>query len=367
MGEPARVSLTEQQRTELARWVHGQRVEYRLRFRATMVWQLFGEGLDQFEVAEGLATSVKTVRKWRNRYLEGGIEGLRDQYRSGRRGVFRVGQRCELIAIACDNPRNYGYPEGSLWTLNMLKETAKREIAGPEMSRSSVQRTLSEIDLKPHKMHGWLHSRDEHFKEKVNDVVDLYLNPPEDAVVLSIDEMTGVQALERRFETKLPLPGRAGRFEFEYTRHGTTSLIGSLAVHTGEVVARCGATRTAGDLIAFMEDIAAHYSPQKYNKIVIIWDNLNIHHEGADARWTTFNARHGNRFEFHYTPLHASWVNQVEIFFSILRRAVLRWGSFSSVNALEEAMMAFIHRWNTVDGHAFNWTFRGYPLQAKAA
>ncbi|MHB8392408.1 MAG: IS630 family transposase, partial [Acidobacteriaceae bacterium] len=248
--------------------------------------------------------------KWRQCYLEGGIDGLRDRYRSGRPGVFGVGQRCELIAIACDDPHNYGYPDGFHWTLDMLADTAKREIAAPTMSRSSVQRTLSEIDLRPHKVRGWLHSRDEHFKEKVNDVVDLYLNPSEGTLVLSIDEMTGVQALERRYETKRPLPGRAGRFDFEYIRHGTTSVITSLAVHTGEVVARCGATRTADDLVSFMEDIAAHYS--QYKKIVVIWDNLNIHHEGANVRWTTFNASHGDRCEFHYTPVHASWVNQVE-------------------------------------------------------
>lgn len=213
-------------RAELARWVRGQRVEHRLHLRARIVWQRCVERQPSATVAAALQVTVKTVRKWCSRYAAEGLEGLRDRHRCGAPPRFTIGQRCEVIAIACDRPAHYGYPEGTLWTLDRLTETGRVRVDGSPMSRSSVQRTLTEVALRPHKMRMWLHSRDPLFKEKVNDVVDLYLNPPPDAVVLSIDEKTSIQALERpHYETKSAVPGREGRHEFQYVRHGTTSLI----------------------------------------------------------------------------------------------------------------------------------------------
>ena len=114
-----------------------------------------------------------------------------------------------------------------------------------------------------------------------------------------------------------------------------------------------------------MDRVAGHYGGAK--RIIVIWDNLNIHHDGAQARWTAFNERHGGRFQFLYTPLHASWVNQVEIFFSIIHRRCLRHGDFRSEADLRERLLAFIDRWNRFDRHPFRWTFHGYPLQEVAA
>ena len=172
-----------------------------------------------------------------------------------------------------------------------------------------------------------------------------------------------MQATEHKHPMKLSLPCRAGRKEYEYIRHGTQALIAGFSIADGEVTAQCGNTRTADDLQAFMETLADRY--QDYTKIIIIWDNLNIHHDGPSKRWTTFNAAHGNKFEFHYTPIHASWVNQVEIFFSILYKRCLKHSSFASQEELKQKVLAFIKRWNEIEGHPFNWTFRGYPLQNK--
>lgn len=196
-------------------------------------------------------------------------------------------------------------------------------------------------------------------------MVGLYLDPPQGAVVLSVDEKTSIQALERPHATKPALPGRPERHEFEYKRHGTTSLLAGFNIQSGEVLHRLGPTRTADDLLSFMHEVADHY--RKAEKIIVIWDNLNIHHNGPSQRWSAFNARHEGKLAFHYTPLHASWVNQVEVFFSLLQKAVLRWGSFRSVAELEAAIAGFIQSWNDGEGHPFQWTFRGYPLQAKAA
>lgn len=234
------------------------------------------------------------------------------------------------------------------------------------MSRSSVVRTLTAKGLRPHKTQMWLHSPDPQFKEKVNAIVDLYQTDwPDDVVVCSIDEKTGMQANERKYDTHMPRVGRAGRIEYEYIRHGTLSLLASFEITRGAVYAECREHRTADDLLNFMEQLAAHY--EKARKIIVIWDNLNIHHEGPSQRWTEFNARHSNKFEFHYTPWHASWVNQVEIFFSIVAKRVLKHGSFTSTEELRARVMAFIARWNTIDGHPFNWTFRGYPMQDQEA
>jgi len=323
------------------------------------------EAQSAVDVAKSLHLCVKTVVKWKRRYLTQGVDGLYDRPRSGAPGKFSVGQRCEVLAIACDDPVNYGFAEGTTWALDRLTETATARVEGPTMSRSSIQRTLAQVELRPHKTQMWLHSKDPLFKEKVNDIVGLYLEPPSDAVVLSADEKTSIQALERPYRRQPAKPGRPGRYEFEYERHGTTSLIAAFNVKTGKVLHRLGPTRTADDLLAFMEEVAHHYREAK--KVIVIWDNLNIHLEGRDQRWSSFNARHGGKFEFRYTPIHASWVNQVEVFFSILEKACLRWGSFCSVAELEAAITGFICRWNEVDGHPFNWTFRGYPLQSKAA
>lgn len=246
-------------------------------------------------------------------------------------------------------------------TLAALVQEAEARGLVPRISRSSYQRMLAAGDLRPHRVRGWVHSPDPQFREKVTAITDLYLHPPAGAVVLSIDEKTGMQALERRFPDRPAAPGRPGRREFEYTRHGTQSLLCAFEVHRGRVVEECGDTRTAADLVHFMDTVAGQYPT---GPVHVIWDCLNIHFDGTAQRWTAFNTRHGGRFVFHYTPKHASWVNQVELFFSILQRQCLRPGSFRSTAELRTAVGAFIAAWNRDRAHPFRWTFTGYPLQA---
>jgi len=355
--------LTADARKTLRAWKFGQRVERRLWVRASIIWGLWHHRSSVSEVATHVGVTERTVRKWRQRFLEGGIAGLYDRPRSGRPAHFRPEQRCEVIALACDAPTHHGLEGRTFWTLDTLTYVVGRELDFT-MSRSSIWRTLKRNALKPHRVRMWLHSPDPDFKPKVNRIVSLYLDPPKDAVILSIDEKTGMQALERRHETRRAIPGRPGRYEYEYIRHGTQSLISAFDIRTGRVTARCGPTRTAEDLMSFMETVAQVY--REASRIIVIWDNLNIHHEGKDGRWSRFNARHGGKFEFVYTPIHASWVNQVETFFSILQRRCLKHGDFHSEEDLREQVLAFIERWNTNEGHPFQWTFRGYPMQEKA-
>lgn len=357
------MTLNQEQRKDLQKILKSYKSEQRLFFRASIIWQLFEEKRTAANVARNMQTSVKTVRKWKYRFIEQGMDGLHDLPRIGAPPKFRVEQRCEVIAIACDKPENYGFEGDARWTLNTLTEAANKKIDNLEMSRSSVHRTLTEVKLKPHRINMWLHSTDPEFKEKVNDVVALYNEPPPEAVVLCVDEKTGMQATERKYETIGPQPGKSGKYEHSYIRHGTQSLFSAFNTQTGYVTAWCNTTRKAEDLLAFMEMVAGEY--RENEKIIIIWDNLNTHHDGPAGRWTEFNEKHGNKFEFHYTPVHASWVNQVELFFSILQKRCLKHGSFRSVEELKTKVLAFIRRWNEKEGHLFNWTFRGYPLQSQ--
>lgn len=356
------VQITEEQRKKLNKIVNSPKSEQQQVLRATIIL-LLANGMSEKQVAKKLGKNTKTVRKWRNRFIQKGEDGLIDLPRSGAPRKSTVVQRCEVIAIACDDPKNYGYKTDTHWNLDILTEAVNKNVEGLNMSRSSVARTLSTNDLKPHKFKMWLHSKDPQFKEKVNEIVDLYTNPPEDAVVICVDEKTGIQATERKYETKLPGVGQAGKYEFEYIRHGTQSLMAAFDIKTGKVIAQCGKTRTGEDLVSFMEQVAEELKEEK--KIHVVWDNLNTHKDGKDERWTKLNEKYGNKFEFHYTPIHASWVNQVEIFFSILHKRCLHLGSFKSEDELRDMVMKFIQLWNDKDGHAFNWTFKGYPMQSK--
>jgi transposase len=302
----------------------------------------------------------KTVRRWRDRFLKLGLDGLREKPRSGRPPTIDAVSRCQVIAIACGVPEDFGVEDRTTWTFDAIFDVFRRRHPKAPMSRTSIHRVLQGADIRPHRMKMWLHSPDPDFRKKVTAICDLYLSPPSDAVVLCIDEKTGMQARGRRFPSRPPAPGRLARFEFEYIRHGTRTLIAAFDITSGRVYGEVRPSRNEQDLLEFMEAVARRY-PRK--KVYVIWDNLNIHHDGKSARWTRFNCRHGKRFRFLHTPLHASWVNQVELFFSIIARRILRYRVFKGLEDLERAVLAFLERWNCHEAHPFNWTFKGYPLQ----
>ena len=331
--------------------------------RRARIALLAAQGASTTVIATELAVSVNTVSRWRGRIARDGVgddacEALADDPRTGRPSTIAPTTRLRVIATACDPLPDADGSSG--WTLDLLvEELAVRGIEG--VSRSSVHRILATADVQPHRQQMWLHSPDPKFVEKVNAIVALYLECPPGSVVLSYDEKTGMQAVERKHPDRPPRPGRLARHEFEYIRHGTQSLLATLNVHTGEVIADCGPTRKAADMLQHMERVAAHYAT---GEVHVVLDNLNIHH---GERWEHFNERHGHRFHFHYTPLHASWVNQVELFFGVLGRRSLRRKSFRSVEELRAHVMAFIARWNLRDKKPFRWTFAGFPSGSSTA
>lgn len=317
------------------------------------------------EVARATGVARSTAEKWRSRFLEDGLDGLGDTDRPGRPSGFSPEQFLEIVAIACEPlPGDDGSPPANGRTTRSIDDvvkTAKERGVVESIGWGTVQRLLSEADLKPHRDQQWLHSTDPEFREKVAAICDLYLRTPsEDEIVICVDEKPGMQALERKHPPRPPAKGRLRRREFEYKRHGTQTLIAGFNVHSGRVLASCGDTRKAEDLVAFMEQVAEHY-PDK--KVHVVWDCLNIHFDGPGKRWTAFNRAHQERFSFIYTPKHASWVNQIECFFSILQRVAINRASFTSKEQLRETVLNFIAHWNANKAHPFTWTFTGYPLR----
>jgi transposase len=375
---PVRLTLDAEVRAELERRIRAFTSTQREARRARIIL-----ACEQCGSAEAAARVVgvhpTTVERWRARFLKKGLRGLEDRARPGHKPKFTAVQRLEIIAAACEpvipldkkpkdekpkdeKPKDEKPKDGKTTrTIAQLVDEVQRRGIVSSIGWSTVQRLLADLDVKPHKTEQWLHSTDPEFREKVTAICDLYLTPPAaNTVVLCIDEKPGMQALERRFPDRPTAPGRLRRREFEYKRHGTQTLLCAFEVHTGKVLADCGDTRKATDLVCFMERVATEYPHQTVH---VIWDCLNIHFDGKDGRWTTFNERHGTRFVFHYTPKHASWVNQVECFFSILQRQCLTHGSFGSVEELRAAVLAFLDDWNRNKAHPFRWTFTGYPLQ----
>ncbi|PXX19445.1 MULTISPECIES: IS630 family transposase, partial [Burkholderia] len=301
------VKLVNKERQELLSLIERKTAAQRDVMRARIaLWA--HEGHSNTVIARELGVSVQTVCQWRKRIARQGIQGIREGERSGRPPRITHEARLQLIALACEAQE----PEGRVTpTLDEIATRAVERGVVEQISRSHVQRILQAGDVRPHRVQQWLHSPDPAFREKVNVICKLYRKAPRNAVVLSIDEKTGIQAIERKHSGRSPVPGRLRRREFEYIRHGTQALIAALDVHTGQVLAECRDRRTQDDLVTFMERVSAAY-PGK--QVHVVWDNLNTHR--AQAVWQAFNARHGQRFRFHFTPLHASWVNQIELWFA---------------------------------------------------
>jgi transposase len=356
------IYLSRSERKQLRRIVRRYACPYRVVVRAKLILQLYKDPCIA-EAARKVGLSKSTVRRWRDRFLtEGRIKALQDQPRSGRPVEIDAVSRCNVIAMACGEPGSFGAKYRDVWTVDAIHASFVALHPTKQMSRTSVLRILNQEGLRPHRVKMWLHSPDPKFREKVTDICEVYLNPPVGAVVLCVDEKTGMQALGRKHPVKGLAPDRDRRIDYEYVRNGTRKLLAAFDPHTGEVYGEVRERRTAADLVDFMEALADIYTG---HQVHIVWDNLNIHHDGPDKRWTKFNARHGGRFQFHYTPIHASWVNQVELFFGILQRRVLRYGVFDSLDALDDAVIGFLDHWNAHERHPFNWTFKGYRSRSR--
>ena len=303
-------------------------------------------------VARATLTAKSQVLKWRRRYETAGLRGLEEAQRSGRPRLIRQRDRIEVVAVACRPPEQFDVGR-VLWSQASLSDYLVTSGRVRRMSRSSVQRILAEAELKPHKVRMWCTSNDPDYDRKVADVTGLYLDPPRGEAVVCVDEKTQMQALSRRVAIRRALPHRAGRQEHDYERHGTRCLLGCFDVRSGKVVGRMSARRRSVEFLSFLDLVARAYP---CGRVHVVLDNLNTHYGPAVAAW---NRRHGGRFEFHYTPFHGSWLNQVEIFFSILARRVLHHAEFATTQDLDATVMRFLDDWNRDEAHPFAWTYDG--------
>ena len=350
------LSPGEQQR--LKEITRHQRGEARLYRRARMVL-LAASGASVSSIARQLATCRLRVDGWVRRFQTGRLGGLSDRQRSGRPTVITPLERHQVIATACNSPQDFGL-ERRTWTLEALRETLLSERLVHQISASEVARILEAADLKPFRVRSWCHSTDPDYQRKMRRIVRLYVERPPGEPVLCIDEKTGMQALSRSRELLLARPGRSGRLEFEYRRNGTRCLFACFNAGTGRVLGRCTESRRREDFFAFMDEVAFAY---RQRRVHVVLDNLNTHKNTSHGRFVSeWNQEHGNRFLFHYTPTHGSWLNQVELWFAIVSRRILRHGNFRTPDELVEAIEAFIEHWNALEAHPFRWTYQGLPL-----
>lgn len=307
-------------------------------------------GFQTQEIARRLGISQKAVCKWRNRYAKEGLPGLEDRPRCGRPWKFSSEDRLKIITEACKPPKATTH-----WTVRDLKEQINKKSV-KEISHVTVHRILKSTDLEPHQYQMWLNSQDPDFEAKQIEVIGLYMEPPENVVVLSVDERTGMQALGRQYPSKPMKPGYPERIESHYIRHGTKSLIAALAVHKGDILGKCYDRHRNQEFIDFLDEIEKSYPKEELHIIV---DNLSVHNHPNVKKW--LEKRNG-RIKFHFTPTHASWLNQIELWFSILSRKILKRGIFSSREDLVEKVMKFIKEYNQ-KAKPFRWTYRGDILK----
>lgn len=295
------------------------------------------------EIASALGLPQVTVGKWRRSFAQRGLEGLADAPRSGRPVTHSREVWHRVQSRACQQPEFQ-----SRWSVRTLA----REVGLP---RSTVHEMLAASGLQPHRLRTFTFSPDPDFEAKLLDLVGLYLNPPENALVLCVDEKTGIQALDRT-QPLLPLRAKHPRsWTSEYVRHGTQALLAALEIATGQVLAHVKQRRTSVNFLRFMNDVVAAF-PQR--ELHVILDNLNIHKNPAAQRWL----RRHPRVHFHHTPTHASWANLIECFFSILGKQGLAHSVHHSRRELKESIERFIAHYNQ-NCSPFTWTKGPEKLQ----
>jgi len=286
------------------------------------------------KIARDLGICVDTVRTWRHRFRREGMPGLFDRPRPGRPPVYGIEDQLLIVATVTQVP-----PEvDSQWTHRGIAEYLHEPVG---ISASQIGRVLTSFDVKPHRVRGWLNRpADPAFHIKAQAVCRLYLDPPADTVLFSVDEKTCMQARSRKRPTRQVRLGQVERREFEYVRHGTVSLMAAMNITTGTVHPKIITRNDSVTFIEFLTELAQTVDPTK--KIHLILDNGSSHTSKLTKKWL----REHPRFTVTYTPCHASWLNMIEIFFSILTRRMLRRGDFTSRDDLIQKITKFIKTYN---------------------
>jgi putative transposase len=337
-GRPkAPVVLSEEQQQQLRSWAASRSLPHGLVTRARIVL-LAAEGLTNQAIAEKVGLSKPMVGKWRQRYLQHGLAGLHDEMRPGRPRSVSDEDVAELIRKTLQSK-----PKGAThWSVRSMAEHT-------QISRPTVHRIWSAFGLQPHRQRHFKLSTDPFFVEKLRDIVGLYLNPPDKAMVLCVDEKSQIQALDR---TQPSLPMGIGYVEgvtHDYVRHGTTTLFAALNIATGQVLTVCKRRHRHQEYLGFLKRVDAGVPADLDVHLAV--DNYSTHKHPAVKRWLAARPR----YHVHFTPTYASWLNQVEIWFNLITQRAIRRGTFKSVKELIARIEQFVQHYNT-RCRPFIWT-----------
>jgi len=333
------LTVTDDERAKLDAWVRRPKTAQRLALRSRIILAA-AAGQSNTAIAADLRVTLPTVGKWRQRFLDRRLDGLTDDPRPGPPRTITDAHVEDVVTRTLESePANATH-----WsTRGMAKATG--------LSQTAVSRIWRAFGLRPHRHETFKLSTDPYFVEKVRDVVGLYLDPPDRAVVLSVDEKSQVQALDRT-QPVLPMTlGQAERGTHDYVRHGTTSLFAARDVATGKVIGRCHRRHRHQEFVKFLADIDAAVPAEDGVTIHLVLDNYATHKTPAVKRWLT---RHP-RFVVHFTPTSGSWLNQVERFFAEITEKRIRRGVFKTVKALEQAIESYLAEHNA-NPKPFKWT-----------
>lgn len=329
------VELSVEVRRSLSGLVRSSSTPQSLALRSRIILAA-ADGSNNQQIAAELKIPAVTVGKWRQSFAIHGLEGLRDAPRSGRPQKHDSEVRHRVQTRVCQQPQ-----EQSRWSVRTLAA----ELGLPA---STVHAMLVAAKLQPHRNRTFTFSPDPDFEAKLLDIVGLYLNPPENALVLCVDEKPSIQALDR---TQPLLPLRAKKphaWTNEYVRHGTQTLLAALEIATGKVVAHVRDRRTSVDFLSFMDEVVKSY-PR--GELHVVLDNLNIHKNEAAKQWLLRHAR----VHFHYTATHASWMNMIECFFSILSKQALTRSVHRSKKDLKDFLLRYLKKYSQ-NPTPFIWT-----------
>jgi putative transposase len=340
------LELSDEVKTQLETMANSRSLPYAQVRRAQIVL-MSAEGLTNTVIGQKVGLSIRMVGLWRQRFVDQGLMGLYDQPKPGAPRTISDEQVAQLIQKTLKKK-----PKGAThWSCRSIAKETK-------VSKSTVQRIWSAFNLQPHRQKHFTLSTDPYFVEKVRDIVGLYLNPPDKAMVLCVDEKSQIQALDR---TQPVLPMGLGYVEgitHQYVRHGTLTLFAALDLTTGEVIAQCKKRHRHQEFLQFLKHIEANVPKQLDIHLVV--DNYATHKHAKIRNWLAARAR----YHVHYTPTYSSWLNQVETWFHIITQKAIRRGSFRSTKQLREKIDQFVNNYNS-KSKPFMWAATADSILAK--
>ncbi|MEW5249697.1 IS630 family transposase [Microbulbifer discodermiae] len=338
MDTPDVFTITAHDAATLESWIRSTSLQQGQITRAKIILAL-SEGMPVMDVAAAQRVSRKTVHKWKKRFIESGPEGLLDQARPGRPSVIDAEIVNRVLTLTTSRIPH----ESTHWSVSLMAKYAG-------VTTWQVRQIWNAADLKPHRLRTFKISNDPQFAEKVVDIVGLYMDPPDNALVLCVDEKTQIQALDRT-QPGLPLaPGRIGSRTHDYKRNGTAALFAAFNILTGEVIGRVEKRSRSKEFLAFLKQVERQTPKDK--ELHIVLDNLSAHKTKEVTEWVANQPR----IHFHFTPTSASWLNAVEGWFAQLERRALYRGIFTDVADLKAELQRFIRVHNRDLAKPFKWT-----------